>query len=248
MINYLQSEWYRLRKGRFIPILLVITSFLIIAANLILVLFDQLEENFLYGNTKFYYSNALGMSVILYIITYLLSSVLLGKDKKVIKVSVSAGIKRETIFFGKLCLSIIAYLAVGVLLTAIMLLIGESTLTSSHGVIEQLIISMVNMIPILLSAFILSFVFNLSDIKDASGFTIIFVIYYFIGSILRYVANKHVILNFLYTYSPNGLLEKNLLLYMNDEAHFLVANWIFGISISLIAIFVSYARFKKADL
>lgn len=249
MINYLQSEWYRLRKNRFIPILFIIVSMLIIAANLVLAFFGRLEQDFLYANTKFYYSNALAMSVILYIITFLLSSVLLGKDKKVIKVSVSAGVKRETIFFGKLCLSIIAYLVVGILLTAIMLLIGESTLTSPHkDVIKDLIISMVNMLPILLSAFILSFAFNLSNIKEANGFAILFVFYFFIGSILRHVENKHDILKYLYMYSPNGLLEKNVLLFMDNEARFMVANWIFGITVSLITIIISYHRFKKADL
>lgn len=100
MINYLNSEKYRIQRVKRFYVISFLCVLAVIAAAVVLKFVAQADPNFRYASASFYYSNVLGMHIPLVAVGFLFSNVI-NSNREIIKYSISFGISRETIFWGK---------------------------------------------------------------------------------------------------------------------------------------------------
>src|SRR5699024_5612079 len=96
MINYLNSERYRLTRKISLHLTSMVAFTLIILAGFVLSYFGNNEANFPYATSYFFYSNVVNGGVLIFIIALLVNSSLTGKDLSTLKQSLSFGISRST--------------------------------------------------------------------------------------------------------------------------------------------------------
>lgn len=110
MLNYLKSELYRILHKKSSYLFIAICSLLLLSSNVILALVNQTEGNFPYASTKFALSNFMTSQVMVYILCVTVASLIFGGEyvNRTMKNSISFGLSRETIYFGKL-IAAIAY-------------------------------------------------------------------------------------------------------------------------------------------
>ena len=248
MLNYLKSEHYRLlhKKGLYMTSMI---CFLLIAAVAILLYFSQqYDATFPYATSKFFYSNVIGSGFIIIIVGLIYNSTLTGKDLSVMKQFVSFGISRNIIFWSKLILTLSYFLLICLIGIIWMIVLGENLLSGSSNSVRNFLIASVNMLPIVLSGFFLTHTMKMLKIGEVYILVTLLFIFVFSGNLLRILFGLIEDLNELYKYSPNILLNDNLMNFLNDAAQFGYEYWVIGIVISGIALFIGAKGFAKQDI
>lgn len=133
MISYIRSEIYRLLHSKGSYLFIMVCAALLISANVVLAVVGQMEVNFPYNNTGFSLSLFYSDLPIVFILCVSVASIVFGNEhtNHTMKNSVSYGISRGSIYFGKLIAEIIYALIAFVSIAG--LYIGSAYLLLEHS-------------------------------------------------------------------------------------------------------------------
>ncbi len=109
MINYIKSELYRILHSKGAYIFIGICSALLIAANIVLAVCKLAEPSFPYATTVFSTGTVMSSMTFVYILCITVAALVFGNEhtNHTMKNTVSYGITRGTLYFGKLIVQII---------------------------------------------------------------------------------------------------------------------------------------------
>lgn len=248
MINYMKSETYRLLRKKGVYITSFICYLLIAAAAVILYSTGKIDSDFPYATSKFFYSNVIASGTLIIIIGTIYNSALTGKDNSLIKQSISFGISRKIIFWSKLVLTLGSFLLICVIGMLLMIVLGESLFVDEHHAVGNFLIASLNMVPIVVSGFFLTHVLKMLKVGEAYIIIILLFVYAFSENLLRLLLRPFSGLNELYKYTPDALLDENLMRYLNDAAQINLTYWFVGFLISGIALLIGANRFAKQNI
>ncbi|GAF66618.1 hypothetical protein BTS2_3519 [Bacillus sp. TS-2] len=249
MMNYLRSENYRILRKKGIFITTAIGFFLITAAAVVLNISGQSVHHFPYSNNSFFYSNVLGGVFLLLTVAFLFNLALTNHyEYNQIKQSISFGISRLTIFWSKLIISCMYFLAVCVLGLLLVIGLGETLLESESGVAIEFLLASINMIPIILSGFTLIHSLRMVKVGEIYIIFIVLFLYVFSGQLLHLFLRNIQGLSELYKYAPDSLLTDNLFMFMNGEVQLDIRFWIVGFIIAFVSLLIGSRTFKKQSI
>lgn len=248
MINYMKSEMYRIRHKKSLYITSIIGLALIAFAAAVLNFFVDVDPNFRYARTLFFYSNVISSNFLILIIALIFNVSLTGKDSSMMKQAVAFGISRNSIFWSKLIITLVSFILLCIIGLSFTIFLGETFLTVEDTSVKNFLIACSNMIPMVLSGFIIIHSLRMLKVGEVYIFIILLAIYSFSDSILRVIFRSISGLNELYKYSPSALLDDNLLKFMDLAAHVDIRSWITGGIISVIALFFGIKMFSKQNI
>lgn len=150
MLNYLKSEFYRIIRLKSVYATFAFCAAFIMLFNGALFYFRN-EVGFRYATTKYSFSFIYTSMPILIYIVYMVCSVVIDDEFKsrTLKNSVAAGVKRNTIYFGRFIIEIIIGMIFYVLLNLLHIMLGLALLENSGGeYLHILLRSLIACIPI----------------------------------------------------------------------------------------------------
>lgn len=246
----MKSEHYRLlhKKGPYITG--VIGLFLIVAAAAVLYLLPNSDPDFPYATSMFFYSNVISGGLLIMIIGFIFNSALTGKDTAIIKQSVSFGSSRNTVFWSKLILTSMYFLLLCVIGLALTIVLGESLLASEEEAVRNFLIACFNMVPIVVSGFIVIHVLKMVKVGDVYIFILLLFLFLFSGDLFRILLRSISGINELYLYAPSTLLDDNLMNFITQtvQVQFEYRPWVTGIVISVIFLLIGANKFAKQNI
>lgn len=248
MINYIKSEIYRFNRKKTYSIMLIILSILIMSFAIVLNIVGRGSSTFEYNNIMFLYRNVVGEGPLIIMLGFIVSNILLGKDLNIIKSSIHGGVSRAEIFWSKFFVGIGYYILLGIILVGITIISGQVFLkgTEDPG-IKNYIMALFNMLPILISAFAISYTFGI--FKTKSPYTIIFLllVYGVLEPILYLFVDIIKPLAKIMEFMPYTIFLNNLEYLRNKNVVFMSEAWIIGIIITTVLLIIGYGKFKKKD-
>ncbi|MBD7985966.1 ABC transporter permease [Sporosarcina sp. Sa2YVA2] len=248
MINYLKSEQYRMLRKKSLHLTSLVCLLLISAAGAVLAYFGKTDPTFPYATSNFYYSNVLGGAGLIILVAFIVNFSLTGKDTTVLKNTISFGIKRKTVYWSKLILTFIYFLVLCIIGLSLLIGIGETFLASESGSISNLLAAVANMVPIILSAFLLIHTLKLLNMGDVYILVILLGIYGFAGNLLWVVAKKFPFFKKLYEYAPDTLMGRNLMGFMDKTAQIGYPYFLTGGLLAAAAIVIGIIQFSKKPI
>lgn len=133
MYNYIKSEFYRITHSKGYYVFIAICSVLLISANVVLAAVKSADDTFQYATTEFSHSLFSTSMSLVFILCIVVATMVFSNEHgdHTLKNSVSYGISRGKIFFGKLIVeivySIIAFVIISGLDIASAFLLLENT-------------------------------------------------------------------------------------------------------------------------
>lgn len=248
MINYLKSEQYRLLRKKSLHITSLVCLLLIVAVATVLYYFQKADPNFPYTTTRFFYSNVIGNGGLIILVSVLFNFSLTGKDADLLKNAVSFDISRNTIFWSKLVMTLSYFLLISVLGIGLMIGLGETLMSSDSQSVKDFLTALVNMLPIVFSAFFLIHSLKMLKVGEVYIFILMLLIFVFSGDLLRIILRPFTDLQQVYKYAPDTLLHENLVNFMNHTVQFSFQYWIIGMLLSLIALLIGVTKFSKQTI
>ncbi|QQK06905.1 hypothetical protein [Miniphocaeibacter halophilus] len=248
MINYMKSEIYRFNRKKTFSILLAITSILILSLVIVLNIAGRGSSTFEYNNIMFLYRNVVGEGPLIIMLGFIVSNILLGKDLNLIKASIHGGVSRSKIFWSKFLIGTGYYILLGIILVGITIILGQVFLkgTEDPG-IKNYIMALLNMLPILISAFAISYTFGIFKIKSSSIIIFLLFVYGVLEPILNLFTGIFEPLTKILGYLPYAIFLNNLEYLRNKNVVFMSEAWIIGIIITIAVLIIGYRKFKKKD-
>lgn len=248
MSNYLKSEGYRLLRRKGLYVTGFVSLGLVLAAAAVLAYSQQVLPNFPYGTSRFLYANVFGMDILILLVGSIISCMLTRVDSAVLKQSISFGISRRRIFLTKLVLTLAFFM---VLCTAGVLLItglGETLLIHDPAVLKNFVIGVINMIPLVLSGFVLSYVIGLLGFGDFVNVIALMAVYGVSGrsthAVIAMFSSNDPISRFL----PSDLLSKVTADYMRGNITFQGVNWLIGALIAVVSVLIGLRLFERKSI
>ncbi|MDF2906924.1 MAG: transporter permease [Herbinix sp.] len=109
MISYIKSEFYRMLHSKGSYLFILICSVLLVSANVVLAVVGKTEENFPYNNTSFSLSLFYSYLPIVFLLCVSVASIVFSNEytNHTMKNSISYGISRGSIYFGKLITEVV---------------------------------------------------------------------------------------------------------------------------------------------
>lgn len=222
MFNYLKSEFYRIVRLKSIHMAFVCCAAISLLFNGALFYFRN-EEGFRYATTKYSFSSIYtSMSVLIYIV-FMICSLLIDDDYKnrTVKNSVAAGVKRNTIYFGKFIVELVIGLIFYVLINGLHIILGLSLLKNSgNGYLYIFIRSLIACLPLFMACTaICHCLYYIID--NAINATIVFVVFStVIPTVFKYAGMKISLLSKLNSWLIPSMLETQW-----DEAFNITQTW-----------------------
>lgn len=248
MINYIKSESYRLTRKIPLHITSMVACVLIIVLGFVLNFFGKNEANFPYATSFFFYGNIVNGSMLIFIIGLLVNSSLTGKDLSTIKQSLSFGISKSTIFWSKLILTLMYFVILCSIGMILMGVLGETLFTDSGSHLKSFLLASVNMLPIVLSAFILVHAMQMNRIGTIYSIIALIVIFTMSDGIMNLLFRLFDPLDELYKWAPSSLLNENALSYAENAVTFSWASWFVGIGLAIIFLAIGLWQFNKREI
>ncbi|PIC62987.1 ABC transporter permease [Sporosarcina sp. P13] len=248
MSNYLKSEQYRMMRKKSLHITSLVCLLLLVVVAAVLYYSQKSDPNFPYATSRFYYTNIIGGGGFIVIVGFLYNFSLTGKDKDVLKNVVSFGVSRNAIFWSKLILTLRYFLLLSVIGIGLMIGLGETLLTGDSQSVKDFLIALVNMLPIILSAFFTIHSLNMLKVGEIYSLIVMLLVFVFSGDLLRILLRQVTSLQDVYKYAPDALLNDNLLHFMNDTVTFGYQYWITGVLLSVIVLLIGVTKFAKQTI
>ncbi|WP_414052381.1 hypothetical protein [Macrococcus animalis] len=249
MINFLRSENYKMMKTKGYYIISAICIMLLIMAAYTLNHFGNSGKYFPYYRADFYYNNIIAFGILIIVIGSIINSFLVNNESlRLLKQTVSFGISRSSIFFGKYLISLMYFVILCVISLLVVYICGRIFLPKDKKAFIDLLYAIVNMVPIILGGFSLAHALNISGIKEfLSGIILVAVL--LLSSSLFYILSKfNKVFMTLYDYSPKVLLDGILTEYMDHNVQLSIDYWITGIFLTVTSLLVSFYLFNKKDI
>lgn len=248
MSNYILSEFYRLVRMKVVYTIVITSVSLVGLLAVVLKIFNEQMTAFNYATTSFYYSNVFGMALLVVFIAFIFTSFLTRKNQHMIGHSISFGISRKQIFWSKFLLQLGVFSLLCVVVTFLLISLGQTLLTSEDRVLENFLLALSNMVPIIFASFCVSYVLNLLDVREAFSIVILLVIFNLIGKLGLVVFKAFPALKFLNSYLPDVLLDNNLSDFMKLSVRFNGTMWIVGLIIAFSSLVFGSFQFSKKDI
>jgi ABC-2 type transport system permease protein len=248
MNNYIKSELFRLSKKKLSYVITGILVLLIIALAIILEYFAKNEPDFPYGNSQFYYSNVFSMSSLNLLIVCFLSIYLLGKDRLIIPTSISLGIERRTIFISKFIVTFIHFLAVIFILGMVTYLSGQLIITENNeAVTTNFLISLINLLPILISAFVVCYSLTFIFDNEVVAVVFVFLFYRVLALFIFGFSSVNESFSFIQAYVPASALSEILSDFMNGTVQLNIISWLINLIIAVVLMIIGLKVLEKKD-
>lgn len=133
MRQYMKSEFYRVFHSYNSYIFIGVCSLLLLSSNVVLASVKYMDKTFPYATTYFSFANLYASFLAIYLLCVMIASMIFGNEygNRTLKNSVSYGISRGAVYFGKLLVEVIyagiAFVIIsGVHLTSAYLLLENS--------------------------------------------------------------------------------------------------------------------------
>lgn len=257
MSNYVKSEFYRVLHYKWTYLFIGICSFLLLSSNVVLAVVKYTDSSFPYANTYFSFSNLYSNIIIVYILCIMVSNMIYGNENNnhTMKNSVSYGISRGTIYFGKLLVEIVYAMIAFIIIAGVHVISGYLLLENSGPIELELIIrTYFACLPFLIFALAtmncFAFIMESSGAIAAScGLLIAF------PSICNLLGMRFLLFNQLAKILPWNLINniefdyaKHVLhLYWEAEAGYYYY-WLIGIIQMVLIAMVGYVLFRKKEI
>lgn len=142
MLSYVKSELYRLLHNKWTYLFIIICSGLLISANVVLVAVKASDSSFPYATTKFSLSFFFTSLAVVFLLCIMVASMVFGNEHSnhTMKNSISYGISRGYIYFGKLIIETVYSIAAFVVITGIYIATAYLLLENSGILYLELLI------------------------------------------------------------------------------------------------------------
>lgn len=252
MLNYIKSELYRNLKNRNLKIAVAVCFVLIVALVFILANFLHTEVGFVYGNTRFALSNVYLQMGTMLILTCMFSLYLHDNEEKyhTIKHSVSFGVSRNTIYFGRVIAQVISCIVIYVVLCAVLCILSFIMLEHSNaGEVQALIIGSLVDLPCLIAAIAITHFFLMSIESQNAAFMYSISIVWILPLILDLLARKIVALRTIIDFLPFNAVSYDGPMFENSNMFLGAAETIAIGAVWAIAFLVlGMIRFSKKEI
>lgn len=121
MLSYIKSEFYRLLRNKWTYLFIIICSGLLTSANVVLAALHVSDPTFPYATTKFSISFLCSYFSVIFLLCIMVASMVFGNEHSnhTMKNSISYGISRGYIYFGKLIVEIVYSIAAFAIITCV---------------------------------------------------------------------------------------------------------------------------------
>lgn len=176
MLNYINSELFRISRNKKIYLLIGITAVLIVAMGAVLAAFGK-DPEFPYATTAFALGNEYRSMNYLLLIVLVLSAYLDDNEYRqhTMKHSVAFGISRNTIYFARLITQMIVSVVIYILMNVLLVGVSFTLLHHSNvGELNELLRATAAGVPLFLAALAIShcFIMNTESIVSAESFAV----------------------------------------------------------------------------
>lgn len=257
MLNYLKSELYRVLHRKSSYLFIAICSLLLLSSNVILALYRHAEENFPYGTTKFAFSNFMTSQIVVYVLCITVASLMFGGEyvNRTLKNSVSFGLTRETIYFGKLIVeivyAIIAYAIIYGVHTGSAYLLLEN---SGPAVMRMSLQTVAVVIPFFLFAIAAANCFFFMFESNGMAIGSVIGLMFGLPFVSNFLAMKFELFAKLSGILPMNLMNKidydytNFTVILPFESNHYLKCWLAGIIQMIIMVIIGFMAFRKKEL
>lgn len=247
MSHYIRSEFRRLRKKKINYIVTILGVSLLIGVAYALNYINSQEPSFPYGTSLFYYANILLPNFLL-LLTGTLAVALLGRDRDIISTSISFGVKRSHIYWGKYLVTLINALIICALFIAAAYGSGEYIIVNnSVEALHLFIKSIINLLPILISAFTIVYTVSIVTHSEFFAFSLVFLLYrvvdYVSPLILKFLPESKPIMEHLPARHLSDL-AKNML---QGSVDLDPINWGINIGITIIVLLIGALIYRRKN-
>jgi ABC-2 type transport system permease protein len=203
MLNILKGEQYRWIRTRSYYFTGLIYILLMVAATIILGIYDQIDPSFPYANERFLYSNVLGMMGLVFVLLFVFPVILMGEDRNVLKNTLAYGYSRQTIYTAKLLVTLAGFMVFSLVLVGISILLGSTLLNrNDENALTDYIAILINMLPIMIAG-VTTYFCLASMMRKSSHLVIAFLLiyllpYYALGNL----QGRSTLVKWIYSHQP----------------------------------------------
>ncbi|MHC5228063.1 hypothetical protein ACYSNW_07285 [Enterococcus sp. LJL99] len=248
MSNYILSDFYRLIRMRIVYVLVIGSIGLMGALAMVLKIFKEQDTSFRYATDSYYYGNVLGLSLLLLFVAFMFTSFLTRKNQNMIGQAISFGYSRKQIFWGKFLLQLGVFSLFCLVSMLFLVGLGQTLLPHEDQVLNNFLLALSNMAPIILAGFCISYILNLLGVRETVSIVLLLVVFNLIGKLGLVVFKVFPALKFLNDYLPNVLLSNNLNDFMELSVRFDGTMWAVGLGIAVISLAIGSYQFNKKDI
>ncbi len=258
MISYIKSELYRILHNKGSYLFILICSALLISANVILALVGHSDKTFRYDNTGFSLSLLYTSLSMIFILCISVTSIVFGNEYNhhTMKNTVSYGIYRGSLYFGKLIATFIYAVSAFLIIVGLFVLSSYALLENSDSqYLMRLFKACFVALPLLLYAVAASNCFFF--LVESTGGAIAAMVGVLVAfpEISNYLAMKFKFFQMLAKILPWNLINKisfeadvsNLLLPWEGKAGY-YNYWIFGMLQMALFVILGYIIFRKKEI
>ena len=257
MINYIRSELYRLLRNRGAYLFILVCSALLTSAHVVLAAVAHNEEHFPYASTDFAFGLFTGFFPAIFLLCITVASIVFGNEytSHTLKNSISYGINRGSIYFGKLIVEIIYAIIAFAVITGVDIATAFLLLENSGpDSLEMLFRFSFAALPQLLFALAVTNCFLF--ILESNGAAIAAII----GVTVAYpIVNGYLAMKFEIFAKLNKILPWNIVNSINfDDKLQMVApwagkdgyinSWMFGIFWMIIIVVIGFVVFRRKEI
>lgn len=258
MFSYIKSEFYRLLHNKGTYLFILICSGLLISSNIVLAAVKAVDATFPYATTKFSLANFYSSFPVIFFLCISIASLVFGNEyfNHTLKNSISYGITRGQIYFGKLIVEIIFSLTAFMVITGCHIVSAYILLDNSGPEhLTLLIRTSVTVLPLLIYALAASncFLFIIESTGAAIGAIIGLLMA--LPQISNLLGMKFEFFRWLSTIMPYNMInkmdydfEKCKLILPWDGAIGYYKYWIYGLVELIIIMLIGYVVFRKKEI
>ncbi|MDF2543365.1 MAG: transporter permease [Herbinix sp.] len=258
MSRYIKSEFYRLLHYKWSYLFVVICSVLLLSSNIVLAAVKHSDSKFPYANTAFAFGNFYSNYLMVFFLCILVANMVFGNEHSnhTMKNTVSYGISRVTIYFGKLLVqvtfAVIAFsLIMGSHILSSYLLLEHSAV----GELELLLRSSLACIPLFLFALAVTNCFAFTMESSSSAISTACCIMLVIPIVTNLLGMRFELFNKITQVMPL-IMIKNVNISLDQDTINVIwgnnvsysAYWFIGILEMLIFVVLGLVLFNKKEI
>lgn len=245
MINYLNSERYRLfhKKSLYFT-----SAFFLLVMVIIAVMYRNSNEAFLSTSALYYLSTLIVTTAISFFIIVLFNSFLTGKDNELLKQAISFGVTRNTIFLSKLALTLVIFLFLFGLNILTIVLLGENLFTTDPQVLNDFLIAVSNLLPLLISAFTFGHLLRMLGVSQIVTILSMLFVYGLSNEVAGFIfslVSKHEPIS---QFFPSALLADAVNDFFNHTVAVQPASWIISGGLIVLYIAIGLRTFGQKNI
>lgn len=257
MSSYIKSEIYRILRKRGTYLFIGICSLLLASSNLVLAIVKQTDSSFSYATTQFSLSNLYTSMLLVYYLCIMVAIMVFSNEhgNHTMKNTISYGIPRIKIYFGKFITEVMLAVVSFVIITGVHVLTAYLLLENSGPQhVEMLLRTFLACLPLFLSALAVTncFAFILESTGAAIGAScFIMVALPLIFSLLGMRFDIFAKINSILPVNMINAMDfdnKNNKLVLSWVDNGYLKYWMYGIGQMLIFVFTGLFIFKKKEI